>query len=96
MTMLIGIIASGIVAGLVWGFTGNAVLGVALAVVVISGLFGRSKLESTGGLIFPLAIGYMAITGTWGKWWIWLLGWLVALFIGNLLSSFRDLKREGN
>lgn len=95
MSMLIGIIASWIVGGFAWGFTGNAVLGVALAVIIASGLFGKSKLESTGGLMLPLAIGYMAITSTWGDWWLWLLGWMVALFVGNALSNFAVSKVEG-
>lgn len=93
--VIIGLVLSWVVAGFAAGFTGNPLIGVAMFLIMFSGVFGKKPMETVGSFVPIAAIVFMLVSGTFGDWWQWLLGVLIALFIGNALSNFRpDYKQE--
>lgn len=93
--VIAGLILAWFVGGLMGGFIGNIFFGIAIMAVIFSGVFGRKALETIGGFGIPFTIATIIATNSWDKWWLYILGYLIAIFIANALSNFRpNAKRE--
>lgn len=92
---IIGFVLAWVIAGLAAGFTNNLLIGVAMFLIMFSGVFGKKPMEIVSSFIPIAAIVFMIASGSLGDWWQWLISVLVALFVGNALSNFRpDYEKE--
>lgn len=62
--------------------------------ISISGFFGKSALENTGGMMIPLGIGFAIVSHSFS--WLWVVAWLVGMFIGWGIVVFKDVAKEGS
>lgn len=93
--VIVGLLLAWVIAGLVAGFTGNLLIGVAMFLIMFSGVFGKKPMEIVSSFVPIAAIAFMIASGSLGDWWQWLISVLVALFVGNALSNFRpDYEKE--
>ena len=86
---IVGLILAWIIGGFMGGLMGNIFFGIVMIAVIFSGVFGKKTLEKVGGISVPFAIGTIIATDSWEKWWLYILCYLIAIFIGNALSNFR-------
>ena len=93
--VIVGLILAWLIGGFIGGFIGNIFFGIVMMAVIFSGVLGKKALERTGSIGVPLTIGLIFATNTWGNWWLYILGYLIAMFVGNALSNFRpNYKQE--
>ncbi|GEM_PF-3575527 len=92
--VIVGLVLAWLVGGFMGGFMGNIFFAVAMAAVIFSGVFGAKALGSVGGISVPFSIGIIIATGSWGRWWQYIICYLVAIFIGNALSNFRPNSKQ--
>lgn len=87
--VIVGIILAWSVGGFMGGLMDNIYFALVMIVVIFSGVFGQKALTSVGGTGLPFTIGIIIGTNSWGRWWQYLICYLIAIFIGNALSNFR-------
>ncbi len=93
--VIVGLVLAWLIGGFMGGFIGNIFFGIAMMAVIFSGVFGKKALENIGGISVPFTIGIIIATNSWGKWWQYILCYLIAIFVGNALSNFRpNYKQE--
>lgn len=93
--VIVGLALSWVISGLAAGFTSNLLLGIAMFSIIFSGVFGKKPMETVSSIVPIAAIAYMIASSSLGDWWQWLVGVLIALFVGNALSNFRpDHEKE--
>jgi len=92
---IIGLVLALVIAGFAAGLTGNLLIGIAMFLIMFSGVFGKKPMETVSSLVPIAAIAFMIASGSLGDWWQWLISVLIALFVGNALSNFRpDYEKE--
>lgn len=92
---IIGLVLALVVAGFAAGLTGNLLIGIAMFLIIFSGVFGKKPMETVSSLVPIAAIAFMIASGSLADWWQWLISVLIALFVGNALSNFRpDYEKE--
>ena len=92
---IIGLVLALVGAVFASGLTGNLLIGIAMFLIIFSGVFGKKPMETISSLVPIAAIVFMIASGSLGDWWQWLISVLIALFVGNALSNFRpDYEKE--
>ncbi len=91
---VVGFVLSCVVAGFTTSLTHSILFGLTLFLASFSGVYGKKALESIGSFSVPIAILLMFFSHSFGKWWQYLVCYIVALFVGNGLSNFRPQHRE--
>jgi hypothetical protein len=92
--VIVGIILAWVVGGFLGGFMGNIYFALVMIAVIFSGVFGQKALTRVGGIGVPFTIGIIIGTNSWGRWWQYLICYLIAIFIGNVLSNFRPNSKQ--
>ncbi len=87
--VIVGLVLAWLVGGFMGGFMGNIYFALVMIAVIFSGVFGQKALTSVGGIGVPFTIGIIIGTNSWGRWWQYLICYLIAIFISNALSNFR-------
>lgn len=91
---IIGLVLAWLVGGFMGGLMGNIFFTLVMAAVIFSGVFGQKALTRLGGTGIPFTIGIIIGTNSWGRWWQYLICYLIAIFIGNVLSNFRPNSKQ--
>ncbi len=93
--VIIGLVLAWVIAGFAAGLTGNLVIGIAMFLIIFSGVFGKKPMTTVGSFVPIAALVYMVASSSLGDWWQWVISVLVAFFVGNALSNFRpDYEKE--
>ncbi len=92
--VIVGLILAWAVGGFMGGFMGNALFTLAMMVVIFSGVFGEKFFVKASSIGVPLTIGIILATGTLGRWWQYVLCYIVAVLIGTALSYARPNHKQ--
>jgi hypothetical protein len=91
--IIVGIVLALIAFGIATWLTNSLVIGIAMFIIILSGVFGKKPMVTITSLMAFLAIS-IVVTHLSGEWWQWLVCLLTALFISNVIASFRPNQRQ--